>query len=243
MGSDITAGLHGGFLGSSGIGRRAAGVVGASGTMRRRLQGPGRAPRPDARPGGVPRARWAAADRRAGRPRLFSPPAAPRITARSACASIASVTWRCQPIQARTWYWSSPASPLAASKQASIVQRVPAMRTSSPSGVASGDGVRQVRARKSCTPVGRAVVGGFGHGLAKNFSYLESLKPPSRRTPQWTCAPLAIRARPSPDAGRGTARLKPAGPVEPVAKRLFRAHHPITVAGIRPALWRPAPSL
>ena len=42
---------------------------------------------------------------------------------------MASVTCRCQPVQERTSYSSSPTSPLAASKQASIVQRVPATRT------------------------------------------------------------------------------------------------------------------
>ena len=46
---------------------------------------------------------------------------------------MASVTCRCQPVQDRTSYSSSPTSPLAASKQASIVQRVPATRTRSAS--------------------------------------------------------------------------------------------------------------
>jgi hypothetical protein len=34
----------------------------------------------------------------------FFPPAAERITASQACASIASVMWRCQPVQERTSY-------------------------------------------------------------------------------------------------------------------------------------------
>ena len=42
----------------------------------------------------------------------------------------------------RTSYWSRPTSPLAASKQASIVQRVPATRTRSASAVPSAAWVR-----------------------------------------------------------------------------------------------------
>src|SRR4051795_1904261 len=55
---------------------------------------------------------------------------------------MARVTWRCQPVQERTSYSSSPTSPFAASKQASIVQRVPATRTSVARSVASGASVR-----------------------------------------------------------------------------------------------------
>src|SRR3954449_7397985 len=55
---------------------------------------------------------------------------------------MARVTCRCQPVQDRTSYWSSPTSPFAASKQASIVQRVPATRTSVARSVASGASVR-----------------------------------------------------------------------------------------------------
>src|SRR3954447_19929143 len=55
---------------------------------------------------------------------------------------MASVTCRCHPVQDRTSYSSSPTSPLAASKQASIVQRVPATRTSVARPVPSGARVR-----------------------------------------------------------------------------------------------------
>src|SRR4051812_41466490 len=51
---------------------------------------------------------------------------------------MARVTCRCQPVQDRTSYWSSPTSPFAASKRASIVQRVPATRTSVARPVPSG---------------------------------------------------------------------------------------------------------
>jgi hypothetical protein len=50
-------------------------------------------------------------------------------TARYACAIIANVMCRYQPSQLCTSYWSSPTSPLAASKHSSTVQRVPATRT------------------------------------------------------------------------------------------------------------------
>ena len=55
---------------------------------------------------------------------------------------MASVMWRCQPVQERTSYWSRPTSPLAASKQASIAQRIPATRTSSAKLVVAGARVR-----------------------------------------------------------------------------------------------------
>ncbi len=55
---------------------------------------------------------------------------------------MAKVTWRCQPVQERTSYWSSPTPPVACSKQPSIVQRVPAIRTSSASVVPSGAWVK-----------------------------------------------------------------------------------------------------
>jgi len=55
---------------------------------------------------------------------------------------MARVMGRCQAVQVRTSYWSSPTSPLAASKQASMLQRVPATRAKMASGVPSGAKVR-----------------------------------------------------------------------------------------------------
>ena len=55
---------------------------------------------------------------------------------------MASVIWRCQPVQERTSYWSRPTSPFAASKHASMVQRAPAMRASAASGIAAGAKVK-----------------------------------------------------------------------------------------------------
>src|SRR5690242_1081341 len=70
----------------------------------------------------------------------FSAPAlaAARVTSRKAWASRQSVTWRCQPAQDRTSYWSSPTSPLARSNPSSIAQRVPATRARVASGVSTG---------------------------------------------------------------------------------------------------------
>jgi len=68
--------------------------------------------------------------------------AAARTTVRKARASMASVTCRCQAVQVRTSYWSRPTSLLAASKQDSMVHRVPATLTSVLRGVFSGAKVR-----------------------------------------------------------------------------------------------------
>src|ERR671913_266169 len=51
---------------------------------------------------------------------------------------MAKVTWRCQPVQERTSYWSRPTSPLASSKQLSMVQRLPGTCTRWASVVVSG---------------------------------------------------------------------------------------------------------
>src|SRR5689334_10408664 len=61
-----------------------------------------------------------------------------RTTARKAWARQARVTWRYQPVQLRTSYWARPTSCLAASKQISTVQRVPATRASAARGVPAG---------------------------------------------------------------------------------------------------------
>ena len=55
---------------------------------------------------------------------------------------MAKVTCRCQPVHERTSYWSSPTSPLAASKQDSMVQRAPATWTNVATDVPSGAKVR-----------------------------------------------------------------------------------------------------
>ena len=65
-----------------------------------------------------------------------------RTTVRYACASIESVMWRCQPVHERTSYSSKPVSPLASSKQLSIVHRSPATRTNVDNGVSAGARVR-----------------------------------------------------------------------------------------------------
>ena len=65
-----------------------------------------------------------------------------RTTVRKARANMTSVTCRYHPVHDRTSYWSSPTSPLAASKQDSMVQRDPATRTSVATGVPSGAKVR-----------------------------------------------------------------------------------------------------
>jgi hypothetical protein len=65
-----------------------------------------------------------------------------RTTVRYACASMESVMCRCQPVHERTSYSSNPVSPLASSKQLSIVHRSPATRTSVDSGVSAGAQVR-----------------------------------------------------------------------------------------------------
>ena len=53
-----------------------------------------------------------------------------RITDKNACANIDNVMCRCQPVQLRTSYSSSPVSCLACSKHSSITQREPAICTS-----------------------------------------------------------------------------------------------------------------
>jgi hypothetical protein len=53
-----------------------------------------------------------------------------RITATTARAHRLNVTCRCQPVQLRTSYSSSPQSPFASSNRSSIAQRAPATRTS-----------------------------------------------------------------------------------------------------------------
>jgi hypothetical protein len=50
-------------------------------------------------------------------------------TARKACESMARTIQRCQEVQRRTWYWSSPVRALLAWNDPSTVQRRPATRT------------------------------------------------------------------------------------------------------------------
>lgn len=63
-----------------------------------------------------------------------------QLTARKAMASIDGITRRRQEVQVRTWCSSSPAWPLALSKDSPMVQRRPAAG----SGVATSSGSRRV---------------------------------------------------------------------------------------------------
>ena len=62
-----------------------------------------------------------------------------QVTTRKAIASIDRMTQRRQEVQVRTWCSSSPAWPLAAWKDSSMVHRQPATRTRVVSGTRCGD--------------------------------------------------------------------------------------------------------
>jgi hypothetical protein len=51
--------------------------------------------------------------------------------------------WRYQEVHLRTSYWSSPTTPLTSAKLSSMVQRIPATRTSSGSDVWAGPNARK----------------------------------------------------------------------------------------------------
>src|SRR3954465_3602339 len=132
---------------------------------------------------------------------------------------MASVTGRCHPVQERTSYSSSPTSPLAASKQASIVQRVPATWTRVASDLDQGGKFCALRRERQI--IGQLIQ------LLERAPDQERFLPAFTRAPERDTRPV-VQARPLGPVAGAQPRPAPLGhlrgpvPDRPQAKVLRR---------------------